>query len=938
MKVLIKSTSYFLSLISVIAVIFSLSTPVSAAPSVTFEAGTSAGWDFYDLDGDIAKNNTVDWNDLAVIAQHWLDTGCGDPNQWCAGADIDVSSDVDLSDYAIFAKDWTLTGAENVLLQTIYGTAQDANGTITANAYDAIEAGKGNAMVFAVPENTALDKAIFKCFKGTAWIAGDVMQIRFYDVSGLNYLSYSGHPTVTRANPGGGGPLLFEKLVTIPSSMPYHSELGDGRYYTDMIINFGPMEVEAGEYLIAIDRYSGSNTTGSMVRGDATVIDAMGKYGDAITPLPKRATVSTSAGTGNTFHYELSSNTADNYSPRSFLWAFQITTTVVNHAPIVNAGVSQVLAYPDNEAALDGTVSDDGNPDPPGMLTTTWSKESGPGTVTFGDANAVDTTAIFSAFGTYTLRLTAFDGELTEFDEVEITYKENSAPVVNAGTDATVGILDTTNLDGTVTDDGLPNPPAAVTTLWTKQSGPGTATFGNANAIDTSVTFSVTGTYVLRLTADDDEFSNYDEVTIEVVAGSLNSPPVVNAGLDKIVTEPSNSVSLDATVTDDGKPNPPGVVTTTWTKQSGPGTVTFGNIHNVDTTATFSAFGTYVLRLTADDSVLQTYDEATVTYRAYTYEGYDCNSCTAQDPNTCNVIGLTTGGEGGTVITVTSLADSGAGTFRAALAAASGTGTIIKFGVGGTIPLATGLPLYAANVTIAGETAPSPGITLDGSSITSAANFTINAHDVIVRHIRARNNAVGREIFQVNGDWNIIIDHCSLSDGGDGALDINNGTYNIIVSRCLIANTVEGHRSYGGFASLHHNYYYQNNRRQPKIVNYVGPYDFRNNVLQYWTGTGTNVEAGHQVNIINNYYGPTDKTCGSGFNYDPNNTTDVYITGNYFTCGTDINGIGDRSTPNAEPNVMTLPADGTLLDNVKKDCGALPRDSYDYAIVGPAGP
>ena len=73
------------------------------------------------------------------------------------------------------------------------------------------------------------------------------------------------------------------------------------------------------------------------------------------------------------------------------------------------------------------------------------------------------------------------------------------------------------------------------------------------------------------------------------------------------------SASLDGTVTDDGQPNPPAQVTVTWTKASGPGTVTFGNIHLVDTTASFSVDGTYVLRLTASDSVLSNYDEVTIT-------------------------------------------------------------------------------------------------------------------------------------------------------------------------------------------------------------------------------------------------------------------------------------------------------------------------------------
>ena len=44
----------------------------SALPSVTFVAGTSAGWAFYERDGDIARNNIVALNDLNVIAQNWL--------------------------------------------------------------------------------------------------------------------------------------------------------------------------------------------------------------------------------------------------------------------------------------------------------------------------------------------------------------------------------------------------------------------------------------------------------------------------------------------------------------------------------------------------------------------------------------------------------------------------------------------------------------------------------------------------------------------------------------------------------------------------------------------------------------------------------------------------------------------------------------------------
>jgi CubicO group peptidase (beta-lactamase class C family) len=93
----------------------------------------------------------------------------------------------------------------------------------------------------------------------------------------------------------------------------------------------------------------------------------------------------------------------------------------------------------------------------------------------------------------------------------------NQAPEVSAGSDQTIILpTDTVNLDGTVTDDGLPNPPAAFTTSWSKVSGQGTVTFGDANTVDTTVTFSVVGTYILRLTADDTELTAIDEVMIKV--------------------------------------------------------------------------------------------------------------------------------------------------------------------------------------------------------------------------------------------------------------------------------------------------------------------------------------------------------------------------------------------------------------------------------------
>jgi hypothetical protein len=207
------------------------------------------------------------------------------------------------------------------------------------------------------------------------------------------------------------------------------------------------------------------------------------------------------------------------------------------------------------------------------------------------------------------------DGKIFEFTAPSTGPPVNTAPSVDAGANQTIVLPANANLDGTVTDDGLPN--GTLTRTWTKQSGPGTVTFGNATAEDTTAAFSTDGTYVLELAATDSELSATDTVTITVNPEGSNQTPSVNAGPDQAITL-SASAALDGTVTDDGLPGP---TTATWTKLSGPGgaeTVTFGNANAVDTTATFSATGTYVLRLSAFDGALTGFDDVTVTVTAAT--------------------------------------------------------------------------------------------------------------------------------------------------------------------------------------------------------------------------------------------------------------------------------------------------------------------------------
>jgi hypothetical protein len=94
-------------------------------------------------------------------------------------------------------------------------------------------------------------------------------------------------------------------------------------------------------------------------------------------------------------------------------------------------------------------------------------------------------------------------------------------------------------------------------------------------------------------------------------SGGTNTAPTVNAGPDRSITLPNNT-TLTATVADDGLPTP-GALTLSWTRVSGPGTVTFSAPSAATTNASFSTAGTYVLRLTASDGALSTADDVTVT-------------------------------------------------------------------------------------------------------------------------------------------------------------------------------------------------------------------------------------------------------------------------------------------------------------------------------------
>ncbi|MGO4757866.1 polysaccharide lyase family 1 protein, partial [Streptomyces sp. 2MCAF27] len=223
------------------------------------------------------------------------------------------------------------------------------------------------------------------------------------------------------------------------------------------------------------------------------------------------------------------------------------------------------------------------------------------------------------------------------------------------------------------------------------------------------------------------------------------------------------------------------------------------------------------------------------------------------------------GGRGGEVYEVTTLADAGPGSLREAV---SGSDRTIVFRVSGTIELGGGLDITGSNLTIAGQTAPGDGICVVGNETKIK-----DVGNIILRHLRFRGtDTLGTPIdtFGMERCENVIIDHCSFSWAVDEVCSPY-GNENVTMQWCVIAEGLtmsaheKGRHGYGGLwggdnVTYHHNLLVHNGGRNPRfsfVEDMALKADHRNNVIyNYGYTSAYGGEWADGINIVGNYYKP----------------------------------------------------------------------------------
>jgi hypothetical protein len=333
----------------------------------------------------------------------------------------------------------------------------------------------------------------------------------------------------------------------------------------------------------------------------------------------------------------------------------------------------------------------------------------------------------------------------------------------------------------------------------------------------------------------------------------------------------------------------------------------------------------------------------------------------------------TKGGRGGDIYKVTNLDSSGNGSLRECVDAIGPR--ICLFEVSGTINLTTNLEIHNPYITIAGQSAPSPGITIAGAGI------SIQSNDILIQHIRIRvgdnlegPNPEDRDAITIGSNsrdvYNIVIDHISASWAIDEVIStwsVHYLVYNVSILNSIFSeglfNSIhpDGRHSMGALIGknsrnilIKNNLFVHNYGRNPLVRDDATDIIIANNLIynsgagsksQIYFGTRGNKDIPLRASVIGNVY-ITGNANKNTIYIEQESATDtqIYLKDNIgpfsdksqweMALGRDRNEVQEYSAPVWIEGLKIIPADelkGTLL----KTAGARPldRDAVDQRII-----
>lgn len=348
----------------------------------------------------------------------------------------------------------------------------------------------------------------------------------------------------------------------------------------------------------------------------------------------------------------------------------------------------------------------------------------------------------------------------------------------------------------------------------------------------------------------------------------------------------------------------------------------------------------------------------------------------AQGPGAC-----ATGGRGGDVYHVTNLdgandANPSPGSLRYGLNTVPAGGRTIVFDVAGTIRLSPAgragwLATQASNVTIAGQTAPQPGITIMGQAT------KLTGKNVIVRHVKFRPGQDQKSpgVATNDGLWitgqNIIVDHLSVSWTDDELLSVTDSAEKVTAQYCVLedalaallvaGNEAGKSHSMGGIIgsdvgnttiAVHHSLYAHSATRNPRFGSETTPgstNEWSNNVAYNWGKpcgyAGT--DQAYRANMRGNYYiAGSDSAPEMMFNaagvagsiYWNGNFTDLNKNGKIDGAAAAAGMLTGKYTVASSPFNAAYPSPDTAevaLDKVLSTAGAFywSRDRIDARVI-----